>query len=264
MRFDQMTISEIVLWLEERQGEILPSDLHQLRRDVRVGAKQAVTKWERRQEHILSERERIRWLWTEERNLWRAGYQLVAGVDEAGRGPLAGPVVAAAVVFPQEVHIAGMNDSKQLTAGRREELFAEILRQATAVGVAAMDHQSIDRMNILQATKQAMKTAVSGLDARVDFVLVDGNMLPAWDLPSRALIKGDGCCFSIAAASIVAKVTRDHLMTEYDRLFPQYGFAVHKGYPSPEHYLALMQHGPCPIHRITFLRTFAAGMSSVE
>jgi ribonuclease HII len=264
IQFEQMTISEIVLWLEQRQGEVRPSDLRKLRQDVRVGVRRAVEQWDRRRRQVLTEQERLHWLWTEERKLWQAGYRMVAGVDEAGRGPLAGPVVAAAVIFPGEVHIEGMNDSKQLTAATREELFIGIVEQASAVSVAASDHQTIDRDNILQATKQAMQLAVRGLGTPADYVLVDGNSLPAWRLPSQALIKGDSRSFSIAAASIVAKVMRDRMMVEYDRIFPGYGFASHKGYPCPEHYRALMRHGPCSIHRITFLRKFAAGLSDDE
>jgi len=264
MRFEQMTISEIVLWLEQHHGTVLPEDLRQLRMDIRAGVQQAVARFERRQVQLFTEQERLRSLWLDEHALWQNGCRLVAGVDEAGRGPLAGPVVAAAVVFPQEVHIPGMNDSKQLTPTRREELFAEILQQADAVSVAAVDQRTIDRVNILQATKLAMRLAVQGLAGGVDFVLVDGNMLPDLSLPGRALVKGDSRSFSIAAASIIAKVTRDRLMVEYERTYPEYGFALHKGYPCPDHYRALLVHGPCPLHRVTFLRKFAAGLSDEE
>ncbi len=264
MRFEQMTISEVVLWLEQHHGTILPEDLRQLRADIRAGVQQAVARFERRQVRLFTEQERLRSLWLEERALWQHGYRLVAGVDEAGRGPLAGPVVAAAVVFSQEVQIAGMNDSKQLTPARREELFVEILRQADAVSVAAIDQRTIDRINILQATKQAMSLAVQGLAGEAEFVLVDGNVLPDFDLPGQALIKGDGRSFSIAAASIIAKVTRDRLMVEYEQAYPEYGFALHKGYPCPDHYRALLAHGPCPLHRVTFLRKFAAGLADEE
>jgi ribonuclease HII len=164
------------------------------------------------------------------------------------------------VVFPQEVHIAGINDSKQLTPTRREQLFEQILRQAQSVSVVAVGQRTIDQVNILQATKQAMQSAVEALGDGVEYALVDGNMLPPWRLPSRAVVKGDSRSFSIAAASIVAKVTRDRLMTECDRLYPQYGFAQHKGYPCPEHYRALLRHGPCPLHRLTFLRKLAVDL----
>lgn len=264
MEFEQMTISEIVLWLEEREGEVQAADLRQLRLDIRIGVRQAVERWERRKAAAASERQRLSQLWADERALWRQNVRLVAGVDEAGRGPLAGPVVAAAVVFPHQVHIAGMNDSKQLTPARREQLFEQVLRQAEAVSVVAVEQRTIDRVNILQATKQAMQLAVAGLGDGVEYVLVDGNMLPEWQLPSRAVVKGDSRSFSIAAASIVAKVTRDRLMTECDRLFPQYGFAQHKGYPCPGHYRALLKHGPCPLHRLTFLRKLAVGRSDEE
>lgn len=261
MRFDRLTISEIVLWLEERQGELRPADLRQLRQDVRAGVRQAVAKWERQRQRELTEAERLQALWREERALWQTGHRVVAGVDEVGRGPLAGPVVAAAVVFQQPAPIPGMNDSKQVSPARREELFQAILQHAAYVSVAAEDQLCIDRINILQATRQAMRRAVGGLGESPDFVLVDGNSLPEWSWPARAVVKGDSSSFSIAAASIVAKVCRDQLMAEYDRHYPGYGFAEHKGYPCPEHYRALLRLGPCALHRVTFLRKFAGELS---
>lgn len=180
------------------------------------------------------------------------GYHAVAGVDEAGRGPLAGPVVAAAVILPAGVDLTGVDDSKKLSAAKREELFGLIGERALSVGVGVADHQMIDSLNILQATLVAMKLAVSNLTVRADYLLVDGISKIPLLLPQRAIKKGDSASISIAAASIIAKVTRDRMMEEYDRLYPGYGFARHKGYGCAEHLAAIASRGPCTIHRITF------------
>ena len=178
-----------------------------------------------------------------------SGFLHVAGVDEAGRGPLAGPVVAGAAILPEHLEgLPGLNDSKQLTAAKREALFAALLERADvhcSVGIASTEE--IDRLNILRATHLAMARAVEGLSLRPDFCLVDG--LP---VPHRAIVKGDGRSLSIAAASVLAKVTRDRMMTEADAEFPQYGFAKHKGYGTKVHMEALRKHGPCPLHRRSF------------
>lgn len=187
-----------------------------------------------------------------ERNAWRAGLGRVAGVDEAGRGPLAGPVVAAAVVLHPGRPIKGLQDSKLLTPARRAELFAQILEHAMAVGVGHADPETIDRINILEATRRAMREAIDKLPFPPELVLTDAVRLAALPCPQKNLIQGDRRSASIAAASIVAKVTRDRLMAEYDRQFPEYGFARHKGYATPAHRVALFRHGPCPLHRRSF------------
>ncbi len=179
------------------------------------------------------------------------GYRRICGVDEAGRGPLAGPVVAAAVVFPEPVHIANLRDSKKLSPTKREELFEKILKVAQ-VGVGEASPVEIDAMNILQASLLAMKRAVDSLAILPDIVLVDGPYALSAETPSRAIIKGDARVRVISAASIMAKVTRDNRMFEYDREFPEYGFARHKGYPTREHLEALRRLGPTYIHRTTF------------
>ncbi len=195
-----------------------------------------------------------------EREIRRLGIARVAGVDEAGRGPLAGPVVAGAVVFAAELIERGMppewadlNDSKQLTAARREEFFVA-LTQSPLVSFAISQSEAgeIDRINILRATHEAMVQALRRLPTPPGHVLVDGLRVPGLPFPQTALVKGDARSYSIAAASVLAKVTRDRQMDEYDRQYPQYGFARHKGYPTPEHLEALAKHGPCPIHRRTF------------
>ena len=190
---------------------------------------------------------------------WRAGLLRVAGVDEAGRGPLAGPVVAAAVLVTPEHRIRGVADSKLLSAERREALFGAIHELALAVGVAIVDHATIDRVNILQATRLAMLDALARLSVAPDFVITDFVALPGVPCPQKNLVHGDVRCASVAAASIVAKVTRDRIMLELDTQFPEYGFARHKGYGTPDHLAALDRHGPCPVHRRTFAGVWRQG-----
>lgn len=198
------------------------------------------------------EQQRIFKMLAYEQKLWNAGKKLVVGIDEAGRGPLAGPVVAAAVVFPENIFIPGINDSKKLSPLKRAKLFESIHETAVAIGVGACDELVIDEINILQATYRAMKQAIANLAIQPEHVLVDGRLIPDLNLPQTAIIRGDAKCFSIAAASIIAKVTRDRMMIEYDRQFPQYGFAQHKGYPTRKHIQAIFKHGFCAIHRTTF------------
>ena len=182
----------------------------------------------------------------------RRGYRRVAGIDEAGRGALAGPVVAAAVILPPGLAIPGVNDSKKLTPARRDELFDVIIECALAVGIGYGDHLLIDRINILQATLEAMKEAVQQLSALPDFLLIDGISKVPLPIHQQTIKKGDSASLSIAAASIIAKVSRDRLMTDYDSSFPGYGFAAHKGYGCESHMAAIARLGPCVIHRKTF------------
>ena len=184
------------------------------------------------------------------------GYRLVCGIDEAGRGPLAGPVCAAACILPEALDIPGLNDSKKLSEKKREALYEVITREATAWAVCLVDASVIDEINILQATYRAMRGAVECLKLRPDYCLVDGNRDPGLGLPTRTVIKGDGSCACIAAASILAKVTRDRLMIRVDGQYPGYGFAVHKGYGTKAHYTAIDRLGLCPIHRRTFLKSY--------
>jgi ribonuclease HII len=182
----------------------------------------------------------------------RHGYRYVAGVDEAGRGPLAGPVVAAAVILPDGLILPGVDDSKKLTAALRDELFDTISREALAVGVGIGGHELVDRINILQATLSAMRDAILSLSTAPDFLLIDGISAIPMNIAQRTIKKGDGLSFSIAAASIIAKVTRDRIMQEYDALYPGYGFAAHKGYGAASHLAAIAALGPSPIHRKSF------------
>ncbi len=194
-----------------------------------------------------------------EAQAWRTGVARVAGVDEAGRGPLAGPVVAAAVIVAPERRIRGLADSKLLTPERRDELFHVIQAGAIAVGVGVVDHVTIDRINILQATRLAMAEAIARLVVAPELVITDFVLLPALACPQRNLVDGDRRCASVAAASIVAKVTRDRIMLEADRQFPEYGFARHKGYATRDHLHALDRHGPCPLHRRSFAGVWRQG-----
>jgi ribonuclease HII len=187
-----------------------------------------------------------------ERRLHRQGYQVVAGVDEAGRGPLAGPVLAAAVVLPEYFELPGLTDSKKLSPAARERLFPLIRQQALAVGIGLASSAEIDQLNILQATLQAMLRAVNRLSPDPDYLLIDGITPLPHALPQQTLKKGDSRSLSIAAASVIAKVVRDRLMVHYDCRFPGYGFAGHKGYGSAAHRQAIAHLGPCPIHRVTF------------
>lgn len=187
-----------------------------------------------------------------ERILWRKGLLFVAGVDEAGRGPLSGPVFAAAVIFPQEIQIKGINDSKKLSSTQREELFDIIFEKAASVGIGRAEHSEIDEINILQATYLAMNRALNDLSIKPQHVLVDGNGLPENSFEKTAIIGGDHKCFSIAAASIIAKVSRDKVMQAYHKKYPQYGFEQNKGYPTQKHIEAIKKYGYCPIHRRSF------------
>ena len=188
-----------------------------------------------------------------ERNAAQQGYTAVCGIDEAGRGPLAGPVYAAAVILPDGLEIPGLNDSKKLTEKKRETLFDEICQKAVAYGIGCASEQEIDEINILQATYLAMRRAVEQLSVPADYALVDGNRMPPLAIPGETVVKGDAKSASIAAASILAKVSRDRVMLLMDPVYPQYQFAKHKGYGTKVHREALLTYGPCPIHRKTFL-----------
>lgn len=195
-------------------------------------------------------------LWNYEHACYDEGYDLVCGVDEAGRGPLAGPVCAAAVILPRDLQIEGLNDSKKLTDKRRRALFDVITAQAVSYGIAFASEQEIDEINILQATFLAMRRALDQLSVRPAIVLIDGNRETDFGLPVRTIVKGDSLSANIAAASVLAKVTRDDFMLEQAQRYPQYGFDIHKGYGTRAHYEALRQYGPCPIHRRSFLKKF--------
>ena len=193
-------------------------------------------------------------LWTYEREQWNKGFSAVCGVDEAGAGPLAGPVCAAAVILPVGLEIPGLNDSKKLTEKQREALFVPIKAAAKAYGIAFATVEEIENLNILNATFLAMNRAISQLFPQPELALIDGNRSTGITLSSRCIVKGDSLCADIAAASVLAKVSRDHYMLEMAEKFPEYGFERHKGYGTKLHYAAIREYGPCPIHRLSFLR----------
>jgi ribonuclease HII len=190
------------------------------------------------------------------------GYKNICGIDEAGRGPLAGPVCAAAVILPEGLVIEGLNDSKKLSEKKREALFNVITKEAIAYSIAFADEKEIDDINILQATFLAMKRACDGLEIKADYAIIDGNRMPELEIDGETVVKGDGKVPSVAAASILAKVSRDRLMYEYDKKYPEYQFAKHKGYGTKIHNEAILKYGPCEIHRMTFLKNLLGGCSN--
>jgi ribonuclease HII len=191
-------------------------------------------------------------VWAFEKEAWSSGYSTVAGIDEAGRGPLAGPVVAAAVILPNPLPVLGVKDSKKISPKKREKLFDEIYRHAISVGVGIVEPVDIDRLNILQASLLSMSISVQNMKLTPDFLLIDGTFPISLDLPQKAVPKGDSLSISIAAASIVAKVTRDRIMGKYAKEYPEFDFSKHKGYPTKAHKDAIRKHGVSPIHRQTF------------
>ena len=246
MNLEKMTIKEIEAVFAS--GEPTEEFISECRLDPR----KAVEKILRRHERMEQERARLMALYALEDRANAEGCELVAGVDEAGRGPLAGPVAAAAVILPKHLMLSRLNDSKKLTPARRDELFAEIRSRAVAVGVSMVDAATIDRVNIYQATINAMYNAIFSLSPEPHFVLTDAIRLTQLPMPWRPIVHGDALSASIAAASIIAKVTRDRQMDIYDREYPEYGFARHKGYGTADHIEALKKYGPCPIHRRSF------------
>jgi len=202
------------------------------------------------------ELERLKTMSTYEAEAIAQGYCKVAGIDEAGRGPLAGPVVAACVMLPENCLIEGVNDSKKLSPAKREKLYDIILNRAVSYGIGIVDEKRIDEINILNATKLAMKMAVDQMNIKPDILLIDAVRLDDLDIPQKSIIKGDELSISIAAASIIAKVTRDRMIAEADSQYPEYGFKKHKGYGTAEHINAIKKYGICPIHRISFTKNF--------
>lgn len=223
--------------------------------DERTGVQNIIKSYQKKIASYESELERLA-LMHEFENKYGDEYSCICGIDEAGRGPLAGPVVAGAVVLPRDCEILYLNDSKKLSAKRRDELFDEIKEKAIAYGIGMSSPARIDEINILQATYEAMTHAVEDLGVVPDLLLNDAVVIPQIPIKQVGIIKGDARSVSIAAASILAKVTRDRLMIEYAELYPEYGFEGHKGYGSAAHIAAIKEHGPCPIHRTTFIKNF--------
>lgn len=247
-----MTIKEIENILKNTHPEKLPDALALYQNDTRSAVASLIVKYQKVHDNYLAELERLDQMLRYEDQEREKGRKIICGIDEAGRGPLAGPVVAAAVVLPEGTKILYANDSKKLTAKKRDELFNEIIDKALSVGVGIASPARIDEINILQATYEAMREAVSKLSVVPDVSLNDAVTIPKLNIPQVPIIKGDAKSLSIACASIIAKVTRDRMMEEYDKLYPEYGFAGHKGYGSADHYAALKKYGACPIHRRSF------------
>lgn len=240
--------------LKAADDSMLPSFIELYEKDERAGVIKLVEQAKGRLKKLEAEKERTEQLKKYEKEYASCGY--ICGIDEVGRGPLAGPVVAGAVILPKDCDILYINDSKKLSAAKREELYDIIMDKAVAVGLGIVSPQRIDEINILQATYEAMREAISKLDVTPDILLNDAVTIPGVDIRQVPIIKGDAKSISIGAASIIAKVTRDRLMVEYDKIMPEYGFASNKGYGSAEHIAALKQYGPTPIHRKSFIGNF--------
>ena len=240
--------------LKNTPDEALAGFISEYAADERGGVVKLVEQAKKRAEKLEQEKQRIWELGKFEREYEQFGY--VCGIDEVGRGPLAGPVVAGAVILPKDCDILYINDSKKLSAAKREELYDVIMEKAVAVGIGMVGPGRIDEINILQATYEAMREAISNLSVAPDILLNDAVVIPDISIRQIPIIKGDSKSISIGAASIVAKVTRDRLMEEYDKVFPEYGFASNKGYGSAEHIKALKEIGPTPIHRRSFIGNF--------
>lgn len=245
-------IAEIKAKLQAAEEHMLPSFILEYETDARAGVKKLVEQAKKRLEALEREKERIEKLKVYERQYESRGY--VCGIDEVGRGPLAGPVVAGAVILPKDCHILYINDSKKLSEKKREELYDIIMEQAVATGIGMVSPARIDEINILQATYEAMRQAIQNLSVTPDILLNDAVTIPQVDIPQVPIIKGDAKSISIGAASIIAKVTRDRLMEEYDKVMPEYGFAQNKGYGSQAHMEAIRVYGPSPIHRQSFIK----------
>ncbi|HKA33650.1 MAG TPA: ribonuclease HII [Candidatus Binatia bacterium] len=252
MRLTERSLDALRARLLGGDRPISAQTLNRLKRDPRRGARLLYDILKRKYEKERAERLRLDSMLNFERVLWKSGVRAIAGVDEAGSGPLAGPVVAAAVVFPAGIEIAGMNDSKQVDAEARNELEKVIRRAASAVAIGMADVGEIDDINIYQAALLAMRRAVEALPSAPDHLLIDARTIPGVAIPQNAFSKGDGINFSIAAASIIAKTHRDRLMEELEKKYPGYGFTRHKGYGTPEHQEAIRRLGPSPVHRLSF------------
>lgn len=252
MSTDRKSIAQIKKEFAEAKEGAWTELFEQYAVDERSGVKAVLDSYRKKQEKLEKERLRLEGMRSYEHQYERYGY--VCGIDEAGRGPLAGPVVAGAVILPKDCEILWLNDSKQLSEKKREALYDEIMEKALAVSVGMASPARIDEINILQATYEAMREAIAGLKIRPQVLLNDAVKIPQVEIPQVPIIKGDAKSLSIAAASVIAKVTRDRLMKDYDKLMPEYGFAKHKGYGSAAHMEAIRKFGPSPIHRQSFIK----------
>ncbi|MCC0728181.1 ribonuclease HII [Clostridioides sp. ZZV14-6009] len=248
------SVREIKEIIETLEVEKYMEYIEILRVDERKSVQSLAIKLAKKLDNIRKEAERLETINMFENEGYSKGYLYIGGIDEAGRGPLAGPVVASVVVFKQNTKIEGVNDSKKLSEAKRDELFEVIKKEALDYGIGIVNNEEIDEFNILNATYMAMKKAINCLKQTPDYLLVDAATIPGIDIVQNPIIKGDSKSISIAAASILAKVTRDSIMYQYDRVYPEYGFKSHKGYGTKEHYEAIEKHGITPIHRKSFLK----------
>lgn len=254
---EHMTVKEIKTAADTLPKEHYPQFIQQLLSDRRESVRKLALTLSKKLDRLEKEHQRLVQMFELEEYFRKQQVYRVGGVDEAGRGPLAGPVVAACVLFEENPFIEGMNDSKKLTEEKREIIFDQILSRSMAYGIGIADHHEIDALNILEATMLAMRRAIAACQTRPEFILVDGDqMIRQMDCPQKTVIQGDAKSVSIAAASILAKVTRDRLMKEMANRYPLYGFEKHKGYGTKEHRKALLKHGPCEIHRMSFLKNW--------
>ncbi len=248
------TIHEIKEKFSNTSPENITNLIHFYHSDTRKGVQNILSQYQKKQEAFQKEQHRLETMLQFERECYKQGYTFVAGIDEVGRGPLAGPVVTAAVILPENCKIEFVNDSKKLSAKKREELYHIICQKAISYGIGVVSSEQIDKINILQATYEAMKEAISNLSVTPQFILVDAVHIPNITIPQKGIIGGDGKSISIAAASIIAKVTRDKMMKKFATLYPAYAFEKNKGYGSEEHIHAIKQHGLCAIHRKSFVK----------
>ena len=254
----KLTLKQIEAIIGEMSFDNALEKLYDFKEEYGTKVDKLILKYEKKKLQMEEEQKRFDEMCRYEKEAYSEGIKYIAGIDEAGRGPLAGPVVAAAVILPENVFISGLNDSKKLNEKQREKLFSEITEKAIAYEVGIVDEKIIDELNILNATKMAMEIAVETLKVKPDLLLIDAVNLDGLNIPQKSIIKGDSLSVSIAAASIIAKVTRDRLIEEMDSIYPEYGFKKHKGYGTKEHIDAIKKFGICPIHRVSFTKNFTA------
>lgn len=254
------SISEIKNIYSRTDIKDLPEFIESLKNDNRKGVLSIINSANKKYNAYLEEMERLKAITYYENQCRQNGYKLIAGIDEVGRGPLAGPVVTAAVILKENDLIEGINDSKKLSAAKRKSLYDIIIDRAISYAFGVVSSEEIDSINILQATYKAMRQALASLNVKPDFVLADAVTIPDIDIKQQGIIKGDAKSISIGAASIIAKVYRDRMMDEYAKIYPEYGFEQNKGYGSQSHIEAIKKYGPCPIHRKTFIKNFVWGL----
>ncbi|MPW26067.1 ribonuclease HII [Alkalibaculum sp. M08DMB] len=264
MEISQLSISQIKQEINKIVISEYPEFINRLDLDDRGGVQQLKDSLISKYNKYTKEKQRIQQLKSYESSLYNRGYKLVAGMDEVGRGPLAGPVVSCAIVLPESSNILYVNDSKKLSSSKREELYYAIKEDALSIGIGIIEKDIIDDINIFQGTKQSMVDAVDNLRLLPEIVLIDAMHIEALQIPQKSILKGDEKCYSIAAASIIAKVTRDRIMDSYHDAYPEYNFKSNKGYGTNEHIEAIKKYGICPIHRLSFLNNILGTFKEVE